>query len=186
MKPITNLFIDTEFTDLKLGSAKLISLALVNDAGTKAFYAETTMYRLEDCSEFCKAHVLPLLDLPPEWRLSQPALKHELKKYFATFDGPVRIWADTFQWDWIHITDLFPKWDWAGWPPNLEPSCGFQHYWGDDYVRAKWIQQQLQMPEESAYRTQLGYRKPFRLHHAQDDAEVNRLIWLDLQKFQSS
>lgn len=56
--PQQTLFMDTEFTDFK--NPKLISIALVASSGDE-FYAEAE-YPLDECSDFVRATVLPLLN----------------------------------------------------------------------------------------------------------------------------
>lgn len=54
------IFLDTEFTDLH-PEARLISIALVVDENN-FFYAELTdTYSFDDCSNFVKSNVLPIL-----------------------------------------------------------------------------------------------------------------------------
>jgi hypothetical protein len=58
------VFLDTEFTDFV--RPELISIALVAEDG-REFYAERTDYRHDDCSDFVRETVLPLLGrvVPP-------------------------------------------------------------------------------------------------------------------------
>lgn len=61
------VFFDTEFTHLKpiIDESSLISIGLVTEDGKRSFYAEINdSYSLEDCSDFVKQIVLPLLDAP--------------------------------------------------------------------------------------------------------------------------
>ena len=52
------IFLDTEFTDFN--DPDLISIGLVDEAG-REFYAESTEYRQEACSDFVRQVVIPLL-----------------------------------------------------------------------------------------------------------------------------
>lgn len=52
------LFLDTEFTDFT--NPELISIGIVDENG-REFYAESTSFRRERCSEFVVETVLPLL-----------------------------------------------------------------------------------------------------------------------------
>lgn len=52
------IFLDTEFTDFS--NSQLISLGLVDENG-REFYAESTSFNREDCSQFVIEIVLPLL-----------------------------------------------------------------------------------------------------------------------------
>ena len=56
------VFLDTEFTDFV--RPDLISLALVSEDG-REFYAERTDYRKDECSDFVRETVLPLLGRVP-------------------------------------------------------------------------------------------------------------------------
>ena len=55
------IFLDTEFTDFN--DPDLISIGLVDEAG-REFYAESTEYRQEACSDFVRQVVIPLLGEP--------------------------------------------------------------------------------------------------------------------------
>mgnify|MGYP003705540817 CR=1 FL=1 len=52
------IFLDTEFTDFI--DTELISIGLVDENG-REFYAESTQYRQEACSDFVRQVVVPLL-----------------------------------------------------------------------------------------------------------------------------
>lgn len=52
------LFVDCEFTQLNQDT-KLISLALVSEAGDEFYVELTDTYQVEDCSDFVIQHVLP-------------------------------------------------------------------------------------------------------------------------------
>ena len=54
------IFLDTEFTDFPESECDLISIGLVDENG-REFYAESTQYRREACSDFVVDVVLPLL-----------------------------------------------------------------------------------------------------------------------------
>jgi 3' exoribonuclease, RNase T-like len=55
------IFLDTEFTDFN--DPDLISIGLVDESG-REFYAESTEYRQEACSDFVQQVVIPLLGEP--------------------------------------------------------------------------------------------------------------------------
>ncbi|REE20727.1 uncharacterized protein DUF5051 [Paraburkholderia sp. BL27I4N3] len=56
------LFLDTEYTGLKQLPPKLISLALVSEDGQREFYVELSdTWQMDDCSEFVRREVVPLL-----------------------------------------------------------------------------------------------------------------------------
>jgi hypothetical protein len=55
-------FLDTEYTGLRQPTPKLISLGMVCEDGRREFYVELAdTWRHEDCSDFVKQEVLPLL-----------------------------------------------------------------------------------------------------------------------------
>lgn len=58
------IFLDTEFTNFPESECDLISIGLVDENG-REFYAESTQYRQEACSDFVKQIVLPLLGKTP-------------------------------------------------------------------------------------------------------------------------
>lgn len=67
------IFIDTEFTDFV--QIDLISIALVTEDG-REFYAERNDYRREDCIDFVRAAVVPMLGVslaPPAPVPNSPA-----------------------------------------------------------------------------------------------------------------
>ncbi len=57
------LFLDCEFTQLNRDT-KLISLALVSEAGHEYYVEITDTYQVADCSDFVIQNVLPQLNLP--------------------------------------------------------------------------------------------------------------------------
>jgi len=59
------IFLDTEFTDFAESECDLISIGLVDENG-REFYAESTQYRQEACSDFVREIVLPLLGRHPD------------------------------------------------------------------------------------------------------------------------
>jgi hypothetical protein len=64
MRPII-IYLDTEYTAFKsnLNDIQLISIGLVDETGTKTFYAELTEgYTQSDCCQYVIEEVLPLLD----------------------------------------------------------------------------------------------------------------------------
>ncbi|MHC8304871.1 hypothetical protein [Pseudomonas sp. PB3P13] len=57
------LFLDCEFTRLNRDT-KLISLALVSEAGAEFYVELTDTYQVADCSHFVIQNLLPQLDHP--------------------------------------------------------------------------------------------------------------------------
>jgi len=111
------LYLDTEFTDLAPG-AKLISIALVSETG-EHFYAELTdTYQLEDCSNFVKLYVLPLLR-GGDYRMTRSECVLKLANWIESFDTPCVAVSDAPSWDMPYLNDLMS----VLWPSNLEKYC---------------------------------------------------------------
>jgi hypothetical protein len=91
------LFLDTEFTKLD-PSAKLISVALV-DEDENFFYAELTdTYTLADCSDFVKSEVLPLLR-GNKYRMTEYECKLAMCKWIEERNVACVICTDAPSWD---------------------------------------------------------------------------------------
>lgn len=91
------LFLDTEFTTLAPG-AKLISIALV-DEDENFFYAELTdTYTLDDCSDFVKTDVLPLLR-GGKYRMTEYDCKLAICKWIEERNTKCVICSDAPSWD---------------------------------------------------------------------------------------
>ncbi len=80
VKPLV-VFLDCEFTDFI--QIDLISIGLVCEDG-REFYAERTDYRREDCSDFVRAAVLPLLGSDPQVQISRCALTLNLHSWLSS------------------------------------------------------------------------------------------------------
>jgi len=108
------VFLDTEYTGLGQTNPKLISLALVAEDGQREFYAELTdTWLLDDCNEFVKRAVLPLLKGP------QSTVEHariDLQAWFAEAPRDVQVACDSDN-DWRFLLELLG----TSRPPNLAP-----------------------------------------------------------------
>ena len=82
------IFLDTEFTDF--ARPDLISLALVSEDG-REFYAERTDYRKDDCSDFVRETVLPLLGRVLGAACSRPELTRRVRQWFEALPEPATI-----------------------------------------------------------------------------------------------
>lgn len=90
------IFLDTEFTDfIKID---LISVGLVTEDG-REFYGERNDYRYEDCSDFVRTTVLPLLRRVSNARCSADHLTYRLQQWFASLAEPVTLVFD-YSSDW--------------------------------------------------------------------------------------
>ena len=85
------VFLDTEFTDFV--RPDLISIALVAENG-REFYAERTDYRENDCSDFVRETVLPLLGGVPDAACSRSELTQRLHEWFEQLPEPATIVYD--------------------------------------------------------------------------------------------
>jgi len=90
------IFLDTEFT--KFNRPDLISIALVGEDGGE-FYAERTDYYPEDCNDFVKKTVLPLLGRVPDAACTRPELTNRVREWFAKLPEPATVIFD-YEWDW--------------------------------------------------------------------------------------
>lgn len=170
----THVFLDTEFTDL-INDGKLISIGLVSSEGERTFYAELTdSYQLEDCSQFVKNEVIPLLDAKPlienicyknvHAKMTLDELNKHLGYWFAALQDSIQIWADAPNYDWRYIQQIFSH---SGMPFNLLPSPNA--LLTDDTFQNIRFQNAVQ---------EAFNKNCFRQHHALDDAQVNRIAWL--------
>ena len=90
------VFLDTEFTAFV--RPDLISLALVSEDG-REFYAERTDYYPEDCNDFVKETVLPLLGRVPDAACTRPELTNRVREWFKQLPEPSTVIFD-YDWDW--------------------------------------------------------------------------------------
>lgn len=147
-RPVTLLFIDTEFTSLQ--APDLISVALVDEHG-REFYAERSDYPVRACTPFVVAEVLPLLG-PERGRKPFGAIQRELAEWLGPYSGGQAVICCDDHRDWTLFCELMgdavPLW-----------------------VRVAWIASQLDEAVLVEYFARPGVRR----HHALDDAHGNRL-----------
>lgn len=86
------VFLDTEYTDPI--QIDLISIGMVSEDGRAEFYAERNDYRANDCNDFVKFAVLPLLDAPPTKVVSRDELAIRLCEWFSTLPHHAIIGCD--------------------------------------------------------------------------------------------
>lgn len=150
------IFFDTEFTGLT-DDAKLISIGCIDEAGQNIFYAEVLGIEAAECSAFCQANVLPLLEHglaeTPLDRLAQ-----ELRTWLEAL-GPATLVCDSPR-DAAQLARLFPS--------GLAGSCKVSvlGFWGNMRRRLLNVGRRLHR------------RNGLRVHHALDDAKVNRIVLL--------
>lgn len=109
------VFLDTEFTDFT--NPSLISLALAAEDGYD-FYAERTDYRREDCSDFVRQEVLPLLGRVPGAACTQAELTQRLRTWLDCFYEPVTLIFDSER-DWVLLADACLGTTHKQAPPNV-------------------------------------------------------------------
>lgn len=150
------IFFDTEFTGLT-DEAKLISIGLIDETGQRTFYAEVSGIEAEECSAFCQANVLPLLE-HGHTEMQLDRLTQELRIWLEAL-GPARLVSDSPR-DAIQLSRLFPK--------GLPGSCSVS-------VLGFWANMRRRMLNVGR---RLHRRHGLRVHHALDDAKANRLALL--------
>lgn len=150
------IFFDTEFTGLTT-DAKLISIGLVDESGQHEFYAELSdTYTAADCSDFCRQEVLPLLQ---GWsvQLTLAELRQQLRDWLcARGDNSVLV-CDSPR-DVVQLRRLLLE----RLPPNV--SLELAGWWGN--LKRRFLNRGRRVHRK------LGLR----VHHALDDARVNRIV----------
>jgi hypothetical protein len=127
------LFLDCEFTQLNRDT-KLISLALVPEAGHEYYVELTDTYLTKDCSDFVIQNVLPQLSLP-RYGKSLVEGQAALRAFLENIDGQLEVCTDAPDWDWDFFCQLAyvdHKWpaNLANRPTNLIHL--FRHFEGSD------------------------------------------------------
>ena len=109
------LFLDCEFTQLNRDT-KLISLALVSEAGHEYYVELTDTYVTQDCSDFVIQNVLPQLNLAAHGQTLVEA-QSSLLAFLSNLKGPLEVCTDAPEWDW----DLFCQLAYVDhrWPGNV-------------------------------------------------------------------
>ena len=168
---MTNIFFDCEFTKLQLPldpePNELISIGCISENGAQ-FYAENSCYKVENCSEFVVATVLPLLE-GGDNLMHYSMLARQLRTWVEGFDGEVKLWSDAPYFDWQHVAQMFNNW---GWPANLNRKPQELVF---DYTKGVRFDNAV----EEAFRT---FKPALRRHHALDDAIANRQGYIQAMK----
>ena len=150
------IFFDTEFTGLT-ADARLISIGLVDESGDHEFYAELSdTYDVAQCSDFCRAEVLPHLQGGPVlMRLEQ---LQPLLVAWLVARGPDAVLVCDSPRDTVQLGQLLP---W-GLPGNVRVQV--LGWYGNLRRRICNVGRRLHR------------RHRLRVHHALDDAKVTRLV----------
>jgi hypothetical protein len=98
------LFLDCEFSQLNR-DAKLISLALVSEAGHEYYVELTDTYLVGDCSDFVIHNVLPQLKLDAHGHTLVEA-QSSLLAFLSDLEGPLEVCSDAPNWDWDFFCQL--------------------------------------------------------------------------------
>lgn len=150
------IFFDTEFTGLTAG-AKLISIGLVDESGANEFYAELRdTYKVSECSDFCRAEVLPQLE-GGQAQLCLAELRVDLPAWLSA-RGPGAVLVCDCARDVVQLASVLP----SGLPANVSV-----------HVLGRWGNLQRRTFN---FGRRIHHRKGLRVHHALDDARVNRLV----------
>ncbi|MBI6909757.1 3'-5' exoribonuclease [Pseudomonas palleroniana] len=127
------VFLDCEFTQLNRDT-KLISLALVSEAGHEFYVEVTDTYHVADCSDFVIQNVLPQLNLAAHGQTLVEA-QSSLLAFLSDLEGPLEVCSDAPEWDW----DLFCQLAYVDhrWPGNVANRATnlillFRHLEADD------------------------------------------------------
>jgi hypothetical protein len=156
MVPSMRIFFDTEFTGLT-ADAKLISIGLVDETGDEEFYAELAhTYRPADCSDFCRHHVLPLLDGGAAV-ISLRELRPKLRTWLAE-RGPGTVLVCDSPRDVLQIRELLLE--------SLPSNVTLEVVGRWDNLKRRFFNRGRRLHRK------LGLR----VHHALDDARVNRVV----------
>lgn len=149
------VFFDTEFTDLTGG--QLISIGMVDETGTHEFYAEVADTWLpSQCSAFCLREVLPHLQGAP-YRRPLQRVRACLHAWLSARGPRVTLVCDAAA-DVVQLQQLFPD----GLPAGVTVKVlGFWSGWRRRLLNAG---------------RRVSRRHGLRVHHALDDARVNRLV----------
>lgn len=174
MKPLI-VYVDTEFTGMKpdLNDAQLISIGLIDETGTKTFYAELTGgYTQDQCCQFVIDEIIPLLDapqLPRELdftaiyaRMTAEQVREYLAAWFMQFDRPIELRSDQPEFEWHFINRIFSG---HPWPENLQT----------DVSQCLPMAGPMQLLRYYNRAEHICNAQKFRRHHALDDAKVMRL-----------
>lgn len=98
------LFLDTEFTDFI--DCEMISIGIVDENG-REFYAESTSFKREACSQFVNEIVIPLLGQYPDAIVgTQDHIAHRLIEWLELYRESGAIVSVDYATDWHLFIDL--------------------------------------------------------------------------------
>lgn len=158
------LFLDTEFTQFGApgkSSAKLISIALVDEKGRR-FYAELSGWTLDDCTDFVRAEVMPHLEHTSE---SAASAANRLNQFLKGYDFAVVHCDYRGDWDWL-LWLIDQSTDGTVWPSAL-------HHESFVVDTRDWPTRAQEVAKDAQARWTAAYPK----HHAFHDANGLRYVW---------
>lgn len=165
------IFFDTEFSHLQgpldPEPAVLISIGCVAE-DDQTFYAESSSFEVEHCSEFVVETVLPLLE-GDQFSMPYAMIAKQLKNWIESFKNDVSLYSDSPYHDFGYVQHMFDSW---GWPSNLNKKpewLVFGHIQGERFENAV----------EHAFRS---FKPTLRRHHALDDAIANKYGFIQATK----
>lgn len=159
------IFFDTEFTTLQADAdVYLISAGFVSEDDDHEFYAEITDFPRNECSQFVRDIVLPLLDAPDDQRMAEHVFAFCLVAWLDSFDEPIDLVSDSAM-DWNLIADA------------INDARGGMRHPLKAYVA------RIKSPDalEAEYRFWQQLQNKDRQHHAMFDARCLRLMRLALE-----
>lgn len=156
---MARIYFDTEFEGL-FKDAGLISIGLTNEDGSRNFYAELNdTYKTENCSDFCKSVVLPLLTTSDShFSMSLDDLRKRLYIWLYKSGENTVLICDSKR-DIEQINELFPQ--------GLPKNCSYKVLGFFERLKRKIKNRNRKLYKEYNLRD----------HHALDDAIINRIIF---------
>lgn len=158
------IFIDTEFTGLRVENQALLSIGLVSGDGLHEFYAEVPEgdgWTRSDCEDFTLDEVLPLM-WGGDYEVSSDDLPSRIRTWFESLPETCFIASD----NQVDVRFLIKAMG-SGWPENLD------HKWID-------IGRMVGSPAfDKAVDRYLKAEQGRHAHHALTDARANREGWLE-------
>lgn len=165
LRPV-RLFLDTEFTHFGTpgkSDARLLSIALIDEEG-RSFYAECTGWQPQDCSDFVRSHVLPVLDHTPE---DVQDIAHKLYAFLSVYDHVVVHCDYPGDWHWLLWLLAFGSKTGDVWPGALHHEAYFVD-------TRDWSGRARQVAQQSLQKWFGTYTQ----HHALNDANGLRYAWV--------
>lgn len=138
----------------------MISIGLVEAHTCASFYAECSdSYVVEECSEFCKAVVLPLLEGGPV-AMSLSDIQQRLAIWLTGFESRATLVCDSPR-DATQLEMLFPA--------GIPGFCSIHVLWPWENIRHRIRN----------FGRRIHKANSLRVHHSLDDALANKIIFSD-------